>query len=115
MRKIMLGLTGATLMTVSACATVPARQPGSELVGRTMRVELPNGQATLLRFAADGTVTGTAGPNQAVGRWSVANRQICMDWPRQGRECFPYAQPFAIGKTVSVTGSSGATVRVTLQ
>ena len=115
MRKKMLAAAAGMLMTISACATMPNRQPGSELIGRTMRVELPNGQATMLRFAADGTVTGTAGPNQAVGRWSVANRQICMDWPRQGRECFPYAMPFAVEKTVSVTGSSGATVRVTLQ
>lgn len=103
------------LTTVSACATLPDRQAGGELIGRTMRVELPNGQATLLRFAADGTVTGTAGPNQAVGRWNVANRQICMDWPRQGRECFPYAGPFKAGRTVSLTGTSGATVRATLQ
>jgi hypothetical protein len=115
MRKIMLAGIAATLTTVSACATLPDRRPGGELIGRTMRVELPNGQATSLRFAADGTVTGTAGPNQAVGRWDIGNRQICMDWPRQGRECFPYAEPFKVGRTVSLTGSSGAAVRVTLQ
>jgi len=115
MRTNKLAAACGMFLTVTACATVPARQPGSELIGRSMRVELPNGQATMLRFAADGTVTGTSGGNQAVGRWSVANRQICMEWPRQGRECFPYAQPFPVGRTVSVTGTSGATVRVTLQ
>ncbi len=115
MRKTLLAAAAATLMMSAGCATVPNRQPGSELFGRTMRVELPGGETTLLRFAADGTVTGTVGPNQATGRWSVENRQICMDWPRQGRECFPYAQPFPVGRTVAVTGSSGATVKVTLQ
>lgn len=115
MRKTLLAAAAATLVGTAGCATVPDRQPGSELIGRTMRVELPGGEITLLRFAADGSVTGTVGANQANGRWAVQDRQICMDWPRQGRECFPYAQPFPVGRTVAVTGTSGATVKVTLQ
>jgi hypothetical protein len=105
----------AALLTLGACATVPDRQPGAELIGRTMRVEVAGGGATLLRFNADGTVIGTAGANQATGRWEIQDRQICMDWPRQGRECFPYSGPFRQGQTVTLTGTSGVAVRATLQ
>ncbi len=105
----------AVLAMSSGCATMKDARAGSELVGRTMRVEVPGGGATLLRFAADGTVTGTMGGNQATGRWEIQNRQICLDWPRQGRECFPYLTPFRVGETVRITGTSGATVSATLQ
>lgn len=106
----------APALALAACATMGETRLGAELPGQTLRVELPNRQVTMLRFNADGTVVGTGeGGQQASGRWVVEGQTICLDWPRQGRECFPYAQPFRRGQTVTLTGTSGATVRATLQ
>lgn len=105
----------AAALALAGCATTPPPRPGAELPGRTLRIDLPNGEVTRLRFNADGTVVGTGPGGQATGSWAVENGQICMDWPRQGRECFPYAEPFRPGRTVTLTGTSGASVRVTME
>ena len=116
MQRHLFVATLATAFAVTGCATMSEPRLGAELPGQTMRVELPNRQVTMLRFNADGTVIGTGeGGQQASGRWAVEAQRICLDWPRQGRECFPYTQPFRSGQTVTLTGTSGATVRATLQ
>ncbi len=115
MRKFPTTTLLAAGLMVSACATTPGARLGSELPGSTLRVELPNGMTTLLTFNADGSVIGAGPGGQATGQWTVAGEQICLEWPRQGRECYPYAQPFRRGQTLSLTGTSGATVRVTMQ
>lgn len=113
MRRLAFAL-GIFGLALSGCATTTAR-PGSELVGQSLRVEGSAGPPTLLAFAADGTVTGSTNGNRATGRWEVANRRICLTFERTGRECFPYLAPFRRGQTVTLTGSSGVTVRATLQ
>jgi hypothetical protein len=112
--KIILPLLAAGLAFAGCATTAPARL-GAELPGRTLRIDLPNGEVTRLRFNADGSVVGTGAGGQATGTWQAANAQICMDWPRLGRECFRYAEPFRPGRTVTLTGTSGATVRVTME
>jgi hypothetical protein len=112
-RYLLAVLAGGLALT--GCETVREARLGSELPGQTLRVELANGQTSMLRFNADGSVIGTGPGGQASGRWAVEGQRICLDWPRQGRECFPYARAFRRGETVSLTGTSGATVRVTLQ
>ena len=103
-------------LALPACATLaPQAAPGSELVGRTMRVELPGGEVTILSFNGDGTVIGTGTGPQAFGRWAMEPGRICMEWQRVGRECYPYAAPFRRGQTVTLTGTSGVTVRAALQ
>lgn len=99
---------------LAGCATVGAH-PGSELVRHSLRVEGPRGPATILAFAPGGSVTGTTNGNSATGRWEVVNKQICVTFERTGRECFPYAEPFKPGQTVTLTGTSGMSVRATLQ
>lgn len=105
-------------LALAGCTTVqPRAATGAELLGRTMRVELPGGEVSTLRFSGDGTVIGTGtGPGpQATGRWTVEAGRICMEWPRVGRECYPYSAPFDRGRTVTLTGTSGVTVQATLQ
>jgi hypothetical protein len=109
-------LPAAAALLLAACATVP--QPGAtgaELIGQTMRVEIPGNATTILRFNAGGTVVGTSDAGEATGRWNVESGRLCMEWPRLGRECYPYTAPFRRGQTVSLTGTSGVTVSAMLQ
>jgi hypothetical protein len=102
-----------TLMAIAAPGCVTHR-PGAELIGHSLRVEAPRGPATILSFAADGTVTGSSGGNEARGNWQISGQQICVTFERTGRECFPYTRAFRRGETITVTGTSGVSVRATL-
>ena len=107
----------AASLVLAACMSTPAPAPldGSELVGQVVRVQMPGAGPTQLRFNAGGTVTGSSAAGEATGQWAVENGQLCMEWPRLGRDCYPYAEPFRRGRTVTLTGTSGATVQVTLE
>ena len=98
----------------AGCATVPEAPSGSELVGHGLRVEAEGAPVTTLRFDADGMVRATVGTQQAAGRWEVANSQICVDFPRQGRECWHYRSRFEPGRPVALVSTGGATATVTL-
>lgn len=105
-------LLAATLL--AACATTPTKPTSEALVGHTLRVEAEGAPPILLRFNADRTVLATVGPQQAVGNWSVANAQICLSFPKQAQDCWPFAAPFVLGRTTALTSSGGSNARVTL-
>ena len=100
---------------LSGCATSrdsPGRDP---LVGSTLRMTATNGQVTTLRFRDDGIVHARFGRRSLEGRWRVANRRLCFDWPGAPRECWPYASPFERGGTRTITSDRGNVVRVTVR
>ena len=100
---------------LGACAT-GARGPAEpEFVGRTMTVEARGGQVTTLRFQRDGTVTARFNERETQGRWTLEQRQLCFTWAANFRECWPHAEPFQQGRTVSVTSDRGNVVQVTMR
>jgi hypothetical protein len=102
---------------LAGCATVrggPGREE-PEFVGRSMRVETAAGQVTILRFDRDGTVTARFNERETEGRWSLERRQLCFTWARNFRECWPYAQRFREGRTVSIRSDRGNVVQVTMR
>ena len=103
----------ATLL-LGGCATTPGPRLGPELVGRNIRLVPANGQASVLSFANDGTLTSTFGQRSAKGRWFVADGRLCFVWAGNFQECWPYAVPFQRGRAVSITSDRGNVVRATL-
>lgn len=114
MKRTLLAITFA----VSACATTPAPAPapapGAELAGRSLRVEIEGGPTMTLRFQPGGTVIGNNAGREATGRWEVEDGRLCLQFPGQERDCWPYAAPFVGGKPVTLTSTGGVTARATL-
>lgn len=108
-------------LLLGACSTIipparsPARSPGQELVGRSLRVETSQGQVSTLHLQPGGIARAAFGPNEIRGRWQVQDRQLCFFWGSAPRECWPYAGQFRRGQPVAVTSDRGNRVRVTLQ
>lgn len=117
MRKALAALAVSGALLVGGCATVfgDGRGPGSELVGRSARLEPARGQASTLYFGPDGNVRSVFGNREATGRWSVRNRQLCFVWAGSFRECWPYATPLQPGRTRTITSDRGNVVKVTLR
>jgi hypothetical protein len=112
-RSLALAAAGAALL--GGCAMIGRDGPaGAELYGRTVRVETSNSQVTMLDFAPPGDVRATFGRSQLEGHWAIEGRQLCFDWPRAARECWPYERRFRPGETLDLTSSRGNRVRVTL-
>ena len=101
-------------IVLAGCATTPGPAPGSELIGRTLRMQTSRGEVTRLRFRDDGRVRAAFGGRSLDGRWRVSNRRLCFFWPRARRECWPYRSPFERGRTRTLTSDRGNAVRVTL-
>ena len=81
MHKPLIALAASGALLVGGCATVfGGRDAGSELVGRSARLEPARGQASTLYFQKDGIVRSVFGKREATGRWSVRNRQLCFVW-----------------------------------
>jgi hypothetical protein len=114
MRKAFLAAAFCGSVMISACATVPAAQPGAELWNRTLQME-SRGQTSTLHFMRDGVVHAQFGGQQVAGRWQMENGQLCFYWTGAPRECWPYSQPLQRGQAVSLTSDRGNVVRVTLQ
>ena len=89
-------------------------EPGSELVGRSLRVRAANGEVTTLRFRDEDSVRATFRGRTLDGRWDASDRRLCFRWPRAPRECWPYRSRFERGRTRTVTSDRGNVVRVTL-
>ena len=89
-------------------------EPGSELVGRSLRVQAANGEVTTLRFRDEDSVRATFRGRTLDGRWEESNRRLCFHWPRAPRECWPYSSRFERGRTRTLTSDRGNVVRVTL-
>jgi hypothetical protein len=112
---VAVAVSGALL--AGGCATVfcDGRRAGSELVGRSARLDPARGQPSTLFFERDGIVRSVFGQRQAAGRWSVRNRQLCFTWAGNFRECWPYAAPLQPGRTRTIMSDRGNVVRVTLR
>ena len=115
MRKGLTAAAFAAMILLGGCATVFGSGGGSELVGRTARLVPAQGQASTLYFGDKGIVRSTFGRRTATGRWWVRNRQLCFQWARSFRECWPYPAPFRPGQTVRIKSDRGNVVRVTLR
>jgi hypothetical protein len=112
----------AAAMMLGACSVIPGGDrnrdygpPPPEFVGRQMTVVAANGGLTTLRFARDGGVTARFGERETQGRWALERRRLCFTWGASYRECWPYAQPFQLGRTRAITSDRGNVVRVTLR
>lgn len=110
------------LTSLGACATLvpPAgpgpviAAPGSELIGREVRLETSGGQVSTLHFAPDGVVHAQFGSNRVAGTWVATRGQLCFSWSGSSRECWPYTGPLRRGETVTLTSDRGNVVKVTL-
>jgi hypothetical protein len=109
-----LRLPIASLLLLSAaCATIPPSSAGAGLVGQSLRVEAEGAPPILVNFRADAVVTATVGTQEAIGRWTVEDARLCLDFPRQGKECWPFKTSFERGRTVALTSDRGTTAKVT--
>lgn len=111
--RSLLAAAAATVL-LAACATSRGPPPGSELIGRTLRIQTERGQVTSLRFRDNGSVRATFRGGSLNGRWQASKRRLCFFWPRARRECWPYRSRFERGRTRSLTSDRGNVVRVTL-
>lgn len=101
---------------LAGCATGGGRGPAQpEFVGRELVVQARSGEVSTLRFRGDGGVMARFGERETEGRWALENRRLCFTWAGNFRECWPYAEPFRRGRTVTVTSDRGNVVRVTMR
>ena len=111
-RPFLAAAAGTFLL--AGCATSRGPPPGSELIGRTLRIQTERGEVTSLRFRDNGGVRAVFRGGSLNGRWQASNRRLCFFWPRARRECWPYRSRFERGRTRTVTSDRGNVVRVTL-
>ena len=112
MRSLVAVLCG--VMLLSGCTTTRREPAGSELVGRTLRMEAASGEVTTLSFQADGSVRAAFQRGSVTGRWQAEGRSLCFFWTGAPRECWPYRNRFERGRTRTVTSDRGNVVRVTM-
>ncbi|TMJ12215.1 MAG: hypothetical protein E6G94_14190 [Alphaproteobacteria bacterium] len=117
MRPLMLCLGMAGSIMLAGCATIVpgGRMPGSELVGRSLRVETANGQTSTLNLQPEGRVEAQFGERHVAGLWRAEDERLCFVWGGNFEECWPHDRPFRRGRTETITSSRGNVVRVTLQ
>ena len=84
------------------------------LSGRTARVELADGRIIHVTHNRDGTARMTGKDLDMTGTWSVADGKLCFDWPKEPKECWPYAGPLKPGQTVRSTSDRGQVITTTL-
>lgn len=108
----------ALAVPLAGCATlgVGGREPGAELIGRSLALVTSAGQRSTLTFGQGGRVNAAFARGRSSGRWWVRDRLLCFEWGGQAstRECWPYARPFRTGQTRTLTSTEGNVVRVTL-
>jgi hypothetical protein len=117
MRPLMLCVGMAGSIALAGCATIVpgSRTPGSELVGRSLRVETAKGQQSTLNLQPEGRVEALFGERHVAGLWRTDAERLCFVWGGNFEECWPYTRPFRRGKTQTITSNRGNVVRVTLQ
>ena len=103
------------LPLVAACATMVPRTGTANLspAGQTLRVIAANGGESRMQFRPNGEVVAAFGERSYTGRWSLQREGLCFLWGNAPQECWPYAQPFERGRTVTVTSTRGNVVQVT--
>jgi hypothetical protein len=115
MRGTLIAASLCGSMLVAGCASLLPRmqQPGSELVGQTLRMETSRGQVSTLQFRNNNIVRALFGKQEIIGRWQVEPVRLCFLWKGAPRECWPYPTPFRVGESRSITSDRGNAVRVT--
>ena len=114
MRSVLI--VASLSLLVSGCASVlPRSQPGSELVGKNLRMETRAGQVSTLEFRNNNVVRARFGQQEIVGRWQVEPGRLCFLWTGAPRECWPYPQAFGRGESRTITSDKGNVSRVTMQ
>lgn len=101
------------LIAVSGCSTLVPRTADIGPSGQTLRVIAAGGGESRMHFRSDGQVTATFDGGSLTGEWNMQDEGLCFRWPQTEVECWPYANGFARGRTVTVTSTRGNTVRVT--
>ena len=99
---------------LAGCATTRSPATGTELAGRSLRMETARGEVTILRFREGGRVRADFRGHTLAGRWQAANRRLCFYWTGAPRECWPYRAPFERGRARNVTSDRGNVLRVTM-
>ena len=107
--KLVLGaLSGLSMLIAPAIAGAQAWVPGSEISGQSVQVTT-NGVTNTVYFDAGGVARIVSpGGNTVNGTWAAANGQLCLN-TGAAQECFPYANAFRAGQTVTLTSSCNAT------
>lgn len=111
MKKLVL----AAVVGLLAVSGAQARSTQDSLVGHTVHSVAPDGTMTMVTFEADGVAHLMAGNQHVTGAWTLANNQLCFDWPGRARECWPWDGSLRPGVTVTVTSDQGNTRQVTLE
>ncbi|HEY0626223.1 MAG TPA: hypothetical protein VGD10_05760 [Allosphingosinicella sp.] len=113
-------LAGFTLL--GACSSVvppgpgpapgPAVVAGSELYGRSIRVE-SGGRTSIMTFRPGGKVDANFNGRTLTGDWAVEPGRICFTWGGF-RDCWPYQGLWRRNTPVNLTSERGTAVRLTL-
>ena len=101
----------ASLILAGAAA---AQEPITDLTGRHMVVVDAEGQTHTIHYEADGVARAAMGDNETVGRWEIANGQLCFEFSGQPRDCWPWDGNFPTGQAVPVTSPRGEAFIITL-
>lgn len=112
-RPLLLPLASAAFLLAACESIIPSARTNISPVGQTLQVVAANGQASRMQFRPDGRVIAAFGDRSITGNWQMEDGSLCFQWGSAPRECWPYHEPFARGRTVTVTSSRGNVVSVT--
>ena len=105
-------------LLLAGCATLGVGDRGAPRftpAGQALRVVAGNGAASFMQFRNNGTVTARFNNREIAGQWGLQGNNLCFQWPRAPRECWPYSAPFLRGRPVSIVSDRGNRVQVTRQ
>lgn len=93
---------------IAPAAAVAQWVPGSEIVGQTVQVQT-NGISNSVYFGPGGQATiTTPGGTVLPATWSANGGNLCLS-TGTAQECWPYANAFQPGQTVTLTSNCNAT------
>ena len=111
MKKLVL----AAAISLFAVSGAYAQSASDALVGRSVRAVAADGTVSVVHFMAGGVAHLMAGEIHLEGSWTLQDNQLCLTWPGQAQECWPWSGDLQPGVTVTATSSHGDTVQVTLE
>jgi hypothetical protein len=101
-----LGVPAAGLAQMGSWA------PGSEIIGQSVQVET-NGIVNTVSFDPGGVArVQTPGGAVVPATWTATGGQLCL-LTSTARECWPYAQAFQAGQTMTLTSTCQSASRWT--
>jgi len=111
MKKILL----AGVIGLFAVSGAYAQSASDALVGRSVRAVAADGTVSVVHFMAGGVAHLMRGQDHVEGTWTLQDNQLCLTWPGQARECWPWDGSLRPGVTVTATSDQGDTVQVTVE